>query len=120
MSSVISALYVCSFLYRSDKCLSVSELFFTMTGQGYSVISPSWLSFISALSTPCSRASRDTSAAAPAVAAAANEFTVPCCWLLELLLDHLFYFPSDLRMKASPTYMCPTSQYLAAEYVYLI
>jgi hypothetical protein len=67
-------LYVCSFLYRSDKCLSVSELLFTMTGQGYSVISPSWLSFISALLTPCFRASMDTSAAT-AAAAAANEFT---------------------------------------------
>jgi hypothetical protein len=41
-----------------------------MTGHGYSVISPSWLSFISVLSTPCSRASKDTSAAAAAAAAA--------------------------------------------------
>jgi hypothetical protein len=50
-----------------------------MTGHVYSVISPSWLSFISALSTPCSRASKDTStaaaAAAVAAAAAAKEFT---------------------------------------------
>ena len=33
--------------------------------------------------------------------------------MLELLLHPLFYFTSELMMKASPTYMCLTSQYLA-------